>query len=99
PIPSQDGRVFGGWYPTEAAAEALDQSARVNGADLVACQDQQVQLYSAWMTPEQNTAENAQIPILMYHQFTTKPEGESGWLRGNYAYIGDFDAQMSHIAS
>jgi hypothetical protein len=35
----------------------------------------------------------------MYHQFTTKPEGESGWLRGNYAYIGDFDAHMNHIAS
>jgi peptidoglycan/xylan/chitin deacetylase (PgdA/CDA1 family) len=35
----------------------------------------------------------------MYHQFTAKPEGESGWLRGNYAYIGDFEAQMSHIAT
>lgn len=99
PIPSQDGRVFGGWYPTAESAAAFDQTARVNGADAVVCQDQQVQLYGAWMTPEQNVAENAQIPILMYHQFTAKPEGESGWLRGNYAYIGDFDAQMSHIAS
>ena len=35
----------------------------------------------------------------MYHQFTTKPEGEDGWLRGNYAYIGDFDAHMNHIAT
>ena len=33
----------------------------------------------------------------MYHQFTTRPEGEKGWLRGNYAYIGDFEAQMAHI--
>ena len=35
----------------------------------------------------------------MYHQFTTRPEGEDGWLRGNYAYIGDFDAHMNHIAT
>ncbi len=36
---------------------------------------------------------------MMYHQFTTRPEGEDGWLRGNYAYIGDFDAHMNHIAT
>ena len=35
----------------------------------------------------------------MYHQFTANPEGEDGWLRGNYAYIGDFDAHMNHIAT
>ncbi|MBW8763572.1 MAG: polysaccharide deacetylase family protein [Microbacterium sp.] len=99
PIPARDGFVFGGWYPTEAAATVFDQAARVNGADAVVCVDQQVQLFAGWMTPEQNVAENAQIPILMYHQFTAKAEGESGWLRGNYAYIGDFEAQMSHIAS
>ncbi|MFT4259957.1 polysaccharide deacetylase family protein [Microbacterium sp.] len=99
PIPTEEGRVFGGWYPTAADAASFDQAARINGADVVACRDQRMQLFSAWMTPEQNVAENARIPILMYHQFTAKPEGESGWLRGNYAYIGDFEAQMSHIAS
>lgn len=99
PIPAQDGRVFGGWYPSAEAAAAFDQGARINGADPVACSDQRMQLFSAWKTPEENAAENAQIPILMYHQFTAKPEGESGWLRGNYAYIGDFEAQMGHIAS
>ena len=41
--------------------------------------------------PDENAAEDARIPILMYHQFTQRPEGEDGWLRGNYAYIGDFE--------
>lgn len=99
PIPSQDGRVFAGWYSTEADAGAFTVAARVNGADPVTCVDQQVELFAGWKTPEENVAENAQIPILMYHQFTANPDGESGWLRGNYAYIGDFDAQMNHIAT
>ncbi|MFX7029420.1 hypothetical protein ABTH93_21005, partial [Acinetobacter baumannii] len=51
----------------------------------------------AWTTPEKNAAEDAGIPILMYHQFTRNPEGEDGWLRANYTYIGDFDAQMAYI--
>ncbi|MBO9626900.1 MAG: polysaccharide deacetylase family protein [Microbacterium sp.] len=99
PIPSLDGKVFAGWYPSAADAQAYDAATRVNGSDPVVCVDQQVELFAAWKTPEENIAENAQIPILMYHQFTTKPEGEKGWLRGNYAYIGDFDAQMGHIAA
>lgn len=99
PIPSADGRVFAGWYPTEADAAALTIDARVNGSDRVTCADQQMQLYAGWTTPEANLAENAQIPILMYHQFTANPDGEQGWLRGNYAYIGDFEAQMQHIAT
>ena len=99
PIPAQDGRVFAGWYPTEADAAALSVAVRVNGADPVVCVDQQVELFAGWTTPEANAAENAKIPILMYHQFTTNPDGESGWLRGNYAYIGDFEAQMNHIAT
>lgn len=33
----------------------------------------------------------------MYHQFTRKPEGEDSWLRLNYVYVGDFDAQMAYI--
>ena len=36
---------------------------------------------------------------MMYHQFTTRPEGEDGWLRNNYVYVGDFDAQMNHVAT
>lgn len=99
PIPSRDGSVFAGWYATPADAAAFTLGSRVNGADLVACTDQQITLYGSWKTPEENAAENAQIPIMMYHQFTTRPEGEDGWLRGNYAYVGDFDAQMNHIAT
>ncbi|WP_194409697.1 polysaccharide deacetylase family protein [Microbacterium cremeum] len=99
PIPARDGQVFAGWYATPEAAAAYAIPDRVNGSELVACADRRITLHGAWMSPEQNAAENARIPILMYHQFTTKPEGESGWLRGNYAYIGDFDAHMAHIAS
>lgn len=98
PIPRQDGRVFAGWYATEADAEAFPVAGRVNGADVVSCTDRQLTLHGAWTSPEANAAEDAGIPILMYHQFTTKPEGEQGWLRGNYAYVGDFDAQMAYIA-
>lgn len=99
PIPSADGRVFAGWYATPEDAAAFTVAARVNGADPVACVEQQIELHAAWKTPDENVAENAQIPILMYHQFTANPDGEEGWLRGNYAYIGDFDAQMNHIAT
>lgn len=99
PIPAADGRVFAGWYPTLESAAAFDVAARINGADPVVCTDQQIELIGAWKTPEENVAEAAEIPILMYHQFTADPEGEKGWLRGNYAYIGDFDAQMNHIAT
>ncbi len=99
PIPARDGLVFAGWYATPADAAALAIPGRVNGSEPVVCADRQVTLYGAWMSPEQNAAENARIPILMYHQFTPKPEGESGWLRANYAYIGDFDAHMNHIAT
>jgi hypothetical protein len=99
PIPAQDGRVFAGWYPSEADADAYTVAARVNGADPVACVDQQIELFAAWTTPEANAAADVQVPILMYHQFTANLDGESGWLRGNYAYIGDFEAQMNHIAT
>lgn len=97
PLPRAEGRVFAGWYPTAADARALTPSTRVNGADLVACTDREQVLHAGWTSPEANAAEDAGIPILMYHQFTRKPEGEDNWLRGNYAYIGDFDAQMAYI--
>lgn len=99
PIPSRDGLVFAGWYATPGEAAAYAVTGRVNGSDAAACIGRRVTLYAGWMSPEQNAAEDARIPILMYHQFTTKPEGESGWLRANYAYIGDFDAQMSYIST
>lgn len=99
PIPAQEGRVFAGWYATDADAAAQNVAARVNGADLVVCVDGEVELFGAWTTPEANAAADVQVPILMYHQFTAKPEGESGWLRGNYAFIGDFEAHMNHIAT
>ncbi|MFM2720898.1 polysaccharide deacetylase family protein [Microbacterium mcarthurae (nom. nud.)] len=97
PLPRADGRVFAGWYSTAAEAESLEVPARVNGADLVACSAREKTLYAAWTTPEANVAEDAGIPILMYHQFTRKPEGEEGWLRGNYAFVDDFDAHMAYI--
>ncbi|MFC8682184.1 xylanase [Microbacterium ureisolvens] len=99
PIPARDGLVFAGWYATPADAAALAIPGRVNGSEAVACTEQRMTLHGAWVSPEQNAAEDARIPILMYHQFTAKPEGETGWLRGNYAYIGDFDAHMNHIAT
>jgi len=99
PIPSRDGLVFAGWYATPADAAAFAIPGRINGSELVVCADQRVTLHGAWMSREQNAAEDARIPILMYHQFTANPEGESGWLRGNYAFIGDFDAHMNHIAT
>ncbi len=98
PIPSREGAVFAGWYATPADAQALTIPARVNGADVVACTDNEITLYGAWKTPEEVASENVGVPILMYHQFTTRPEGEDGWLKGNYAYINDFDAHMAYIA-
>jgi hypothetical protein len=99
PIPRVEGRVFAGWYASETDAAALAVSGRVNGSEAVDCVGRQVTLHGGWTTPEANTAEDAGIPILMYHQFTTKPEGEDGWLHLNYAYLGDFDAQMAYIAA
>ncbi len=99
PIPARDGAVFAGWYATPEDAAAFAVPARINGSEMVTCTDRQTTLYGSWKTPEENAAEDARIPILMYHQFTTNPEGESGWLRGNYAYIGDFDAHMNHVAT
>lgn len=98
PIPQRDGLVFAGWYATPADAAAYAVPARMNGSREVACTERQLTLYGAWTTPEANVAENARIPIMMYHQFTAKPEGESGWLRGNYVYVGDFEAHMAYIA-
>lgn len=106
PIPRADGRAFAGWYGDAASAAAAsadpatgasDPAVRVNGSDLVACTAHQVTLYGAWTTPDAVTAAKARIPILMYHQFTDKPEGESGWLRGNYSYIDDYRASMQYI--
>lgn len=99
PIPDRAGLVFAGWYATAADASAYTVAQRVNGARPVACVAHEITLHAAWKTPEQNVAEKARIPILMYHQFTANPQGEKGWLRGNYAYVGDFEAHMNHIAT
>jgi peptidoglycan/xylan/chitin deacetylase (PgdA/CDA1 family) len=98
PIPRRDGMAFAGWYPTSEDAAAREQVARVNGADMVACTDRRLALHGAWMPAEDVAALHVGVPILMYHQFTTKPEGERGALRGNFAYIGDFEAHMKHLA-
>ncbi len=99
PIPERAGAVFAGWYPTPGTALAQAQTDRVNGSQVAACTDHERALHAAWTTPEQNLATGARIPILMYHQFTTKPEGEAGWLRGNFVYVEDFRAQMDHVAA
>ena len=85
--------------PSAADAASFAIAGRVNGSELVACTNREMTLVGSWKTPAENVAEKARIPIMMYHQFTTKPEGEDNWLRGNYAYIGDFDAAMNHIAT
>ncbi|WP_336632403.1 MULTISPECIES: polysaccharide deacetylase family protein [unclassified Microbacterium] len=106
PIPRQDGRAFAGWYgdPAAAAAATADPTTgagnpavRINGSDLVSCTDHQTTLYGAWTTPAAAAAAKARVPILMYHQFTDKPGGEDGWLRGNYTYIEDYRAHMQYI--
>ncbi|WP_159501652.1 polysaccharide deacetylase family protein [Microbacterium sp. 18062] len=97
PIPQQDGAVFAGWYTTPEDAQTFTVAARVNGADAVACAGRELTLHGSWRSPEEVAAEDVGVPILMYHQFTTKPEGESGWLKANYAYIGDFDAHMTYL--
>lgn len=104
PIPAREGLVFAGWYATPEDAAAFTIPGRVNGSEPVVCVDQRVTLHGSWMSPEQNAAEDARIPILMYHQFTDRPEGlapdhPEHWLKGNYAYIGDFDAHLNHIAT
>ena len=99
PIPAREGLVFAGWYATAPDAASFSIAGRVNGSEPVTCAEREQTLYAGWKTPAENAAESARIPILMYHQFTADPGGESGWLRGNYAYIGDFDAHMNHIAT
>ncbi|MCD7100692.1 polysaccharide deacetylase family protein [Pseudoclavibacter sp. 13-3] len=98
PVPSRTGWVFAGWYADDVSAASADQRARVNGAHLVDCTDGERTLHAAWQTPDAVRAADVRVPILMYHQFTTKPEGESGWLRLNYAYIGDFEEHIRYIS-
>ncbi|MEH3090245.1 MAG: polysaccharide deacetylase family protein [Microbacterium arborescens] len=98
PIPSRDGQVFAGWYDTAEDAAALAIPGRLNGADVVACDSRQRTVHAAWMSPDANAAAKTRVPILMYHQFTTKAEGESGWLRGNYAFVGDWEAHLEYIS-
>jgi len=106
PIPRADGRAFAGWYADAAAAAAAsadpatgatNPAIRINGSDLVSCAGQQKTLYGAWTTADAAAAVGARIPIMMYHQFTDKPGGEDGWLRGNYSYIEDYRATMQYI--
>lgn len=98
PIPTRDGQVFAGWYDTAEDAAARSIPGRLNGAEAVACDARQRTVHAAWMSPADNAAAETRIPILMYHQFTTKPEGESGWLRGNYAFVGDWEAHLGYIS-
>lgn len=97
PIPHADGKVFSGWYLTAADAAHRSIPARVNGSHPATCTDDRLVLHGDWTTPARLKKEDAGIPILMYHQFTEKPEGEDDWLRLNYAYIGDVADQLAYI--
>ncbi|WP_454117796.1 polysaccharide deacetylase family protein [Microbacterium lacticum] len=106
PIPRADGRAFAGWYADPAAAAAAtadpatgagNPAVRINGSDLVSCPAHQLTLYGAWTTPAAVGAVGARVPIMMYHQFTAKPGGEDGWLRGNFSFIDDYRATMQYI--
>lgn len=98
PVPEREGQVFAGWYDSVENAASLAIPGRINGADAVACDDRERTVHAAWKSVAENEAEGTRIPILMYHQFTTKPEGEEGWLRGNFAYVGDWDAHLKYIS-
>ena len=98
PIPSRSGAVFAGWYPTAKDAATRDPLTRVNGSRLVQCTDRRLTLFGAWETPEQFRATDTRVPVLMYHQFTTAPDGVHNRLRANWIYTGSFDAQMAYIA-
>jgi hypothetical protein len=50
------------------------------------------------MTAAAVAAQNVRVPILMYHQFTTKPQGETGWLKANFDYIGDFEQNIAYLS-
>jgi hypothetical protein len=98
PIPAQDGGVFAGWYATPEAAATRDTASRINGADAVACgPEHEVTLHGAWTTAEDLAATGTRVPILMYHQFTDKPEGEEGWLRNNFYGVTDWQNDLAYI--
>ncbi len=98
PVPTASDRVFAGWYADPQSAAAREVAHRINGARLAACTDRRLTLYGGWETPAQFAAAKVRVPILMYHQFTANPQGEKGWLRGNFVYTGAFDEQLAHIA-
>lgn len=100
PIPTRQGEVFAGWYRSASDATALRTAARVNGAQVVDCPaSHAVTLHGAWMTAAAVAKEKVRVPILMYHQFTTKPAGEAGPLKANDVYIGDFEADMAYVSA
>jgi hypothetical protein len=98
PIPERAGEVFAGWYPTAADAASLTPTARVNGAQAVDCPSGSETLHGGWMTAAAVAAQKVRVPVLMYHQFTTKPEGEKTWLKANFDYIGDFEQNMAYLS-
>lgn len=98
PIPRAEGVVFGGWYGNPESAAARDIAQRINGSDVVTCDEtRELTLFASWLTTDEATAAQAQVPILMYHQFTDKPEGEDNWLRANYYAIDGWRSDMTYI--
>lgn len=98
PIPKRDGLVFAGWYDTPQGANSLDVGERLNMSREVTCDGDSVDVYPAWVTEERNLTEGTQVPILMYHWFTTKPGGETESPYPNlYLDPTDFDAHLTYI--
>ncbi|MDL9979289.1 polysaccharide deacetylase family protein [Microbacterium sp. ASV49] len=98
PIPERAGYVFAGWYRSAADASSLNAADRVNGAQIVQCASGPETLYGGWMTTAAVAAAKVRVPVLMYHQFTTKPQGEKTWLKANFDYIGDFENNMAYLS-
>jgi hypothetical protein len=98
PLPQGGEEVFAGWYPSPESAASHDDGARVGASDTVVCDDRRLTLTAGWMPRADLEALDVGVPILMYHQFTDRPEGVDGPLLLNWAYSVDFDAHMAYLA-
>lgn len=86
--PKNKTQVFAGWWDK-------GKNERYNKSKVVKCN---IDLYAHWISQEQNNAAGTGVPILMYHQFTTKIEGEPE-LTANYIYYPEFDKQLAWLKS
>lgn len=97
PLALRDDVAFAGWYRTADSAAAYDLPSRINNSHIVECPEGELTFHGSFKDRESVRAEDARIPILMYHQFTSNPGGEDNDLRANYAYTGDFETHLAYI--